>query len=274
MIYDEANKRLVTFTGNDANGHRMNDTWALPLGAFGSGGWQKLEPAGEKPPARWGGAAIYDAKNQRLMLFGGTNNKKEPLNDVWELSLKTLGKEAWINRTPQGGAAPVVRWEAQATYDPINQRMIIYGGFDTKEKYMSDVWELDLSVPGKEKWKELVLSGGPGPRRGGISIYDSLNKRIVYFGGYDGKAHYNDTWYLNIAVRGEERWEPVSISGTPPAKRRSHAAIYDPVNQRMIIYAGRGEGSPLPFYNDYWELTLPSSGEPTWSELKPQEIVP
>ncbi len=271
LVYDEINKRLIMFTGTDANGHRMNDTWSLPLGSFGSSEWQKLEPVGDKPEARWGGTTIYDSKNQRAIMFGGMDGQKKPLNDVWELSLAFPGEERWVNRTPQD-TGPVPRWEAKGVYDLENRRMVIYGGFAGGEKYMADVWELDLNMPGREKWRELSVDGGPGPRRGHIAIYDAQNKRVVFFGGYDGKVHYNDTWYLNIAIPGKESWQAVSINGTPPEKRRSHTGIYDPVKQRMIIYGGRGEGFPLPFYNDYWELTLPSSGEATWKEIRPQEV--
>ncbi|MBI1839096.1 MAG: hypothetical protein HYR95_02295 [Candidatus Colwellbacteria bacterium] len=271
LVYDESNKRLVTFTGTDANGHRMNDVWSLPLESFGSGDWRKLEPTGDKPEPRWGGATVYDAKNQRAIMFGGMDGTRGTLNDVWELSLKTPGQEFWVNRTPQAGG-PIARWESKTVYDSENRRMIMYGGFAGSAKYMSDVWELDLSVPGREEWKELSLDGGPGPRRGHIAVYDAFNKRVVVFGGYDGRIHYNDTWYLNTSLPGKEFWQFVPIDGILPAGRRSHAGVYDPVKQRMIIYGGRGEGFPVPFYNDYWELTLPSSGVATWREIKPQEV--
>lgn len=273
LVYDEVNKRLVMFTGTDANGHRMNDTWSLPLGSFGSNKWQKLEPTGDKPEPRWGGTTVYDAENQRAIMFGGMDGERRLLNDVWELSLKLPGKEHWVNRTPQD-TGPIPRWEAKAVYNPENKRMVLYGGFAGGDKYMADVWDLDLSVPGSEKWMERSVDGGPGPRRGHVAVYDAQNERVVFFGGYDGKVHYNDTWYLNIAVPGKESWQTASINGTTPAERRSHTGVYDPVGQRMVIYGGRGQGFPLPFYNDYWELTLPSSGEAIWKEIQPQEVTP
>jgi hypothetical protein len=58
----------VTFSG-------FNDVWVL-ANANGLGGtplWTKLAIAGLKPGPRFGHTAVYDAVNNRMMVFGGEN---------------------------------------------------------------------------------------------------------------------------------------------------------------------------------------------------------
>jgi hypothetical protein len=52
------------------------------------------------------------------------------------------------------------------------------------------------------------------------------------------------------------------LSFPPPAARVQHAAIYDPVRNRMLVFGGLA-GSSLK--NEVWELSL--AGTPTWKLL-------
>ncbi|MBI1839208.1 MAG: hypothetical protein HYR95_02880, partial [Candidatus Colwellbacteria bacterium] len=109
-------------------------------------------------------------------------------------------------------------------------------------------------------------------RRGHTSVYqgDFTEKKMITFGGYDGTNHYNDVWKLDITTPGSETWTQVTPLGTAPLARRSHSAIYDPVNQRMIIQAGRGTLTPVNFMSDFWQLTLPTSTSSwTWTQVIP-----
>src|SRR5260221_9215154 len=62
-----------------------------------------------------------------------------------------------------------------------------------------------------------------------------------------------------------------------PGKRWLHSAVYDAVNNRMIVYAG-GSGGPYAFpeFNDVWVLANANglSGTPAWTRIKPAGAIP
>jgi hypothetical protein len=70
-------------------------------------------------------SAIYDAANQRVIVFGGWNGRQFS-NSVWALDV-TEGSEAWGQLLPEGPLPPS-RGQHTAIYDAANQRMIVYGG--------------------------------------------------------------------------------------------------------------------------------------------------
>ncbi len=106
-----------------------------------------------------------------------------------------------------------------------------------------------------------------GPARFDHSmIWDTPRNRAVVFGGGYGDpclASYNDT---RAYYPSTDTWETLSTTGGTPAVRQGHAAIYDAVGQRMIIYGGAQYlgGTLVAEYSDVWALDLQTL---VWSEL-------
>jgi hypothetical protein len=67
-------------------------------------------------------------------------------------------------------------------------------------------------------------------------------------------------------------WLPLSWSGSAPAARYGHTAVYDSTNALMMVFGG-GEGitSPGPCQNDVWVLQNAngSGGGQSWVQLAP-----
>jgi hypothetical protein len=97
---------------------------------------------------------------------------------------------------------------------------------------------------------------------------------MVLYGGYSNSGGaYNDVWELTLPASGDGTWTQLTPSGQVPTPRRSAAAVYDPRNDRMIVYGGRGISSSVNFFlNDVWALSLGTS--PAWTNLNPQVMVP
>jgi hypothetical protein len=72
---------------------------------------------------------------------------------------------------------------------------------------------------------------------------------------------FNDVWVMDLS--GPTVWNLVTPNGIAPSARYGHSAIYDPVRDRMLVFAGLG----VNYYSDngVWELSL--SGTPTWTQL-------
>src|SRR5437762_8982329 len=110
--------------------------------------------------------------------FGSENNQ------VWALSL--TGTPTWSSIVPLG-TPPPPRVGHLAVYDPVRDRMLVFGGERSPAPQtivaLNDVWELTLG--GTPTWTQLLPSGAPpSPRWLVAGAYDSGADRLLVFGGY------------------------------------------------------------------------------------------
>ncbi len=71
----------IMFGGRGLDGQPLADTWLL---AGGASGFTPLDTGGHGPPARSGGAMVYDSARDRFLLFGGVG--RDAFDDAWELT--------------------------------------------------------------------------------------------------------------------------------------------------------------------------------------------
>jgi len=217
------------------------------------GAWREVPP-----PNRFAACAIYDAPNDRMVVFGGDDPAYE--GEVWTYFLADPG--VWRPLTPLG-EPPEARSGAAAVYDPGGRRMIVFGGGGSLG-LPNDVWALSLS--GEPTWSRLSVSGESPPGRVFHSaIFDPAGNRMIVFGGAQGYGsgapQLNDTWALSLS--GPLAWTRIEPLGNPPPGRDGHAAVYIPERQAMLILDGFA-GS-WPYLQDVWELTL--AGTPRWTQV-------
>lgn len=226
------------------------------------------------PGARWGHSAVV--AGTQLIVFGG--NLGPPMNDVWSFDLAGAG--GWTDITPLTGPAPSGRVNPSVVHDPDNDRIVVFGG--DANALANEVWALNLS--GTPLWSKL-LDGiaipapplpppAPSPRFSHSAVYDSVNKRMIVFGGNDGLQILDDLWAFSLSAT--PSWTLLTPAGAPEP-REEHTAIYDPVGLRMIVFAGNdnsivGDGSI--YSNGAWALDLPLGGAASWSQLAPAGAAP
>ena len=94
---------------------------------------------------------------------------------------------------------PLGRFGHTAIYDPIHNRMLVFGGVDGYNDYRNDVWE--LSLDGLPSWRQLSPSGMvPVARLGHSAIYDPTGQRMLIFGGTSSSySILNDVWALSLS---------------------------------------------------------------------------
>ena len=215
--------------------------------------WTNLTAAGSPPPARYAHTMVYDPVRDRMLVFGGYTNAVF-LQDVWALSL--TGTPTWTQLAPSG-TPPAVRWGHVAAYDPIGDRMIVFGGAGNAGALYNDVWALSLS--GSPAWTALTPSGSPPlTRRAASVVYDSNQQRLVIFGGYRG-TYLSDAWALPLS--GPLAWTPLVTGGTGPTARAFHSATYDAGRNEMLVFGG----SDGVFKSDAFALSF--TGPATWSAV-------
>jgi len=255
-----------------------NDTWALSTS--GSPQWTLLAPAnGIVPPQRVGQSAVYDSANSRIIMFGGGLGGTAPCdNNVWVLSNANSvnGTPTWTQLVTTGGP-PVPRVFHSAVYDPLSNRMIVFGGNNCSESggtYYNDVWVLSNAngLGGTPAWTQLSPAGGPSVRQGAATVYDPNSNRMTVFGGFAGQeVAYSDVWVLSSAngLGGTPTWTQLNPMGAlQPDPRDFASAVYDRASNRMTIFGGIDVGLLL---NDVWTLSSANglAGTPTWTLLGP-----
>lgn len=223
-VFDPDSNRMIVFGGLTAEGglHELDDVWSLDLA--GGPRWNRLQPTGGGPAARFYHSAIYDPPRHRMVVFGGSSLAGTVFSDVWCL---------WLTPAPRweliaSDSVPLQRDHHVAIRDPARDRMIVFGG-----NASNDVWALPLAGG---PWTRLAPTGVAVPALSGhVAVYDSAGDRMVVFGGNDGNDRRNDVWSLSLG--GAPEWSRV-IAPDPPDPRDSHAAIVDPVARRMIVFGG------------------------------------
>ena len=165
------------------------------------------EPLGLLP--RFQHAAVYDPVRNRIVITGGAGGTLGDLSDVRTLPLE--GTPVWATLTVQN-AGPAGRAQHSAIYDPVRDRILLFGGQDNSGAYNNDVWELPLS--GTPTWRLLTPSGvPPAGRCGHTAVYDPVGDRMVVFGGAGRFGYFNDVWALSLADTPE--WTALTPAGTP-----------------------------------------------------------
>src|SRR5262249_55464771 len=123
-LYDPSADRMIVYGGRDSTGQK-NDSWALTLS--GTPTWAPL--AATAPPApRQLVVTTRDASRNRLVLYGGYTSEAHWLSDLWMLAL--AGSPAWEEVPTTPGSFPFARYGAMHAYDPVRDRIVVYGGYD------------------------------------------------------------------------------------------------------------------------------------------------
>jgi hypothetical protein len=194
-IYDASRERMVLFGGYDWGGLH-GDVWALGLSGVPS--WADITPGGG-PSLRQGHMAIYDPLRDRMIVHGGWDGANR--SDTWALS---LGGGGWTEIIPTGGTVSV-RSYSQAIYDPVRDRMVVFGGW-IGSGLGNDTWTLPLD--GDPVWTPLAPAGSPpGLMDHHSTIYDPVADRMIVFGGNIDQTRRRDVWFLD--------WATVQTSVTP-----------------------------------------------------------
>lgn len=289
-VYDPGSNQLIVFGGQDDESLLHNNLLLLTQ-ANGNGGtyagqWSDLIVGYPSPPPRYAHTAVYDQANNRMIVFGGCADVAcfIPLNDTWVLSDANGvgGTAAWTQLSPSG-PLPSARSNHAAIYDAANNRMIVFGGYSTQS--LTDVWALTNAngQGGTPAWTQLSPAGGPPDSLDGSSVvYDAADNIATVFGGY----WVNSVWTLSHAngLGGTPAWTNLVPNGAPgsPGTRAAHSAVYDPANNRMIIYGGNADlGLDNPdfdfvAYSDVWVLANANGlgGSAVWTQLHPKGFQP
>ena len=156
--------------------------------------------------------------------------------------------QGWTQLATTG--AITARSNTSAIYDPVHNRMLLFGGH-TSGGNVNDVWSLDLT---SNVWSMIptVSTQIPAPRFTHICMFDSLNNRMLVWSG-NGSVLYNDVWAFNLS---DSTWHQLFPDGNvtgAPLKRYGVAAVFDPLNRNIISFAGFTTSGR---FDDTWSFSV------------------
>lgn len=196
--------------------------------------WVERLPSTTPPPLS-GHVMVADVAASRVVLFGGDRHVG-PTSTI-------LSQETWLwdgldwTVTPTSNA-PSARRDAAAAYDPVRNRVVLFGGFDGVSA-LSDTWEWDGST-----WAPVTTAMQPSPRRGHAMSWDPLSQKVVLFGGESATAgQHGDSWHWDGA-----NWTQRNPMTAPSARHGS--ALAPSPSGLVLLFGGR---NLLGCVSDTWE---------------------
>lgn len=169
MFYDPARGEVVLYGGLDLNGTFNDDAWA-----WDGSQWQQIYFNSLSPVAS-GYSLVYDSARSQAFGFlsgspGGTWIWKGTDWQKLELPLQPS------NRTGSAMA-----------YDPLTQKIVLYGGTDATNTTLDETWVFDGNG-----WSKMNIPSTLGGRAGASMFFDKTLNRMLLFGGYQNGVYYND----------------------------------------------------------------------------------
>jgi N-acetylneuraminic acid mutarotase len=218
-------------------------TWTQPVAQ---------NSAEDMPDARMGSTLTYEPVTGRLLLFGGWGGT-EFFDTVWSYDLAT---NTWAS-LDTGGNPPAARALHSVVYLPDTGRLLMFGGYNGSV-YLGDTWAYDIVA---DSWTNLGPSGSvPEARDGHSLVYDSSNKKVYLFGGWNGAREFNDTWVYDPAAN---TWTELRPAGAVPAARDSQAMVFEPKTGKVFLFGGWSQTTD---FGDTW-IYDPAAN--TWTDADP-----
>lgn len=210
--------------------------------------------------------------SSKLELHYGAQKKRvtkiAPLvgNDHWNhIAARVSGVDRWQDLTT--GARPAQRELNFMTYDPLRDRIVLFGGSSNDGSgghpfvFYDDTWEYN---PNDNTWTEFPNAGGGVARRGNRNMcwFDPARGRVRMWGGVHSDRRENVLYEWN-----GETWDVIPQINAPSARSGSPVA-YDTARNKLVLYGGQ-LGAGVNGVDETWELD-----NDTWTQLSPVATPP
>jgi hypothetical protein len=249
-IYDAKAARFLV-AGPQSSGW----IWSFAVGDP-AGQWTHLKVSapvsGEILGSRWGSSGVYDARQHRLVIFGGTDSGagQSLHDDTWAISLDDA--PAWSRVGALDDATPQTMGTGLAV-TPGTGSVVRFGGVSTEGTPSTLAFDAKTT-----RWR--ALGDAPTQSLWSAGAWDPAGHRLVTFGGYTG-VDGDQTWALDVHGKS---WTELDGAGARPAARSHHSMVPDPSGDRLLVFGGT-QGSSYPtYFGDTWALDVHGDH---WSKL-------
>jgi len=130
-------------------------------------------------------------------------------------------------------ADPEPRIGARMIYDPVDQRIIMYGGstYQNGYSFYNELWSYKAET---NTWTQLEMHNPPDGRFNAMLTYIPDQHQLFLYGGWSHEDRTDGTFIYDFTT---STWTELHPSNQP--SRRSDSSIaYDPENDVVVLYSG------------------------------------
>ena len=211
---------LLLFGGQDADGRRLDDTWAW---SAATRAWARADGGGgARPRARCGHTLTPSPDASRAFLFGG-DTATGPSGELWTWRPRRGAASDAGGGDPAAASAPAGSWvkldglpgpvpcpRAGHAAACVGRWFLVCGGRAAPARWprraggqsslLNDVVILEMS-PDRVGWRPAALAGGAAPPpREGAALTHARGGALLLLGGSDGPVPREDAWMLDVGV--------------------------------------------------------------------------
>ncbi len=243
-VWDPEGDQLLIFGGFGSD--RTDGLWAYHPA---DNRLERLTPGGLTPPGRGYHSAVWTG--HAMLVFGGVGGRFDLFDDLWSYDPRA---NAWTEMQ-MDEPRPTARFYQSAAWDPVDERLLVFGGFDIATGLLEDFWSYS---PAEQSWTQLFPSDRWPPSRLSASMtWDSARQQLLLYGGGCGGCYRDDLWIYQPAT---DTWQLQPMPQGRPRARGGQGAVWDEDGQRMLVFAG---GESL---NDLWSYRPENN---SWTRLTP-----
>jgi hypothetical protein len=228
----------VLFGGNTGNGP-ASDTWT-----WDGKQWSPVQ-TDIAPPARQGGAFIYDPVRQVSVLFGGAaaGGWDDDVNDTW-----TFDGSHWSQKRP--ATIPPARAFSVVAFDIRRGVVTLFGGW-TVNGPLKDSWTWDGT-----SWTQVAVASNP-PTLFPLGLaYRQADDSLLLVGQVtSGSTIYSTVQTWTFA---QQTWRQVTTAGTAPCLDHYGGWAEDLQRGVLVFFGGYCGGATVQWDGITWTANTPN----------------
>ncbi len=242
-VFDEKRNAVWILGGAGRSFEAFDELWKLDVETWT---WSRVEPAGERPGARFSAALFHDLERDQLVVWSGCKAFFQPENawpDVWTFDVESA---TWSKKVAEAPG----RWQAAAVLAPELDLLIVHGGFDGNSVVHADTWTYELAA---DEWKEIGRGFQATDAHAGV--WDPIARQMIVHGGATGgKVGLDELWAFDPK---KKKWSELSWKGEDPGARAYHAVVWSPLLQGLWVLGGtRNQFNDESAGNEVWTIAL------------------
>lgn len=234
LAWDPSGQLLVLFGGVGFTGSLYNDTWTFHAGVWTN----RTSSLSIAPPALLAPSLVTDSSDGLVLLTGGAG-AEGPFGGTW-----TWKAGGWTNISSTAGAAPSPRLWSEASNDPADHGVLLFGGYDENVSYFSDTWLFHAG-----SWTNLTatLSSSPPPTIEGALLWEAPTQSLVLCQGshVTGLGIPLLSPYVWVWEHGAWTNLTAPLNGAPAMRDLSSVAALPNGGGLGVLFGGWGASSEL-----------------------------
>lgn len=252
QVYDSTNGETILF-GREKCGALPGEMWSWDGCQF-----SKRTPS-VLPVGRYQAAGTHDTWRGHTYMFGGTIQSGAETDELWRWDGTNWTLVPTIGAKPRAVTGP------EMAYDPVIDRIVMFGGLDVNGAHDPATY---LFNPANNTWSSSTPITSPVSRQGHAMVYSQALGGVVLFGGkaINGAAARND---VHLYDSNTDTWRRLyqdqggGQGSTYPWGRENHGMAVD-LDKGGILVMG-GDGSMI--FDDVWEFNGTA-----WTNITPGPV--